>query len=411
MTTPIPEDFIYGMIVDYYESSNTVVNSMCYSGLQNTRCTAQYTDDDNYYQNNLYYYNHFDDTYGQTYCLQCCGNGAYRHQDIWDLQCSADAILGPVTNLYAKEIRFAKNSYIGDKEYVSCPIKRSACVYDGTQLLYCNNVASDTTYLVGITVTIDVQLMYSQFNSWKSVTGCSVESIESDVALATGDIFYEKYIMNFSPGPSSVEPFPAVLLSILSVFGIYMILYYCRREHCLVCGKKLVFCFDMCYLCRFYGADMPDPLLVKALREKAVQLQGTYPERFPGSRRIVKFIRAIYHTHIEHRLFGTRTIIVYPEDTNIESDGVVERIEIVKAPTSTTPSSKMNDEEVYVNPYLIKNDPYFLYAAIRHPNNPAQAPDWVINRELPEEGDMELNDYRENSMMHNKTITTGSNID
>lgn len=384
MAILIPEDFIYGSILDETSDDAVVLTSLCYPGLQLTKCVAKYDQDAT--GEDLYYYKNLDANYGKIFCLQCCGKGSYRKRDVWNLECPVDAVVGPPTNLYNQEIRFARLSTLDDLSYVSCPINRTS-------------LDTSITYLVGMTVTLEVRMMVENFNAWKSVVGCSVQPYESTTALETNDLFNEEYIMNFAPAANNMEPFSGVLLSLLSIIGVYLILYYFRREHCIICGKKLVFCFDRCYLCRFYGADPPDPLLLQALREKTRALQGQYPERFPGSRKLVRYFRNNYH-HYMDKYYYKVSATIYPTNSQDSTafdqqlDQVGQDVALGGGKDTLQIDNNRNydgdGEPKYVNPYLVKNDPYFLYKAVRHPHPPVPPPEWVVNRTLPDLEEQEL---------------------
>ena len=54
---------------------------------------------------------------------------------------------------------------------------------------------------------------------------------------------------------------------------VYASLYYCRRKKCVYCLKKLIFSKELCYVCKFVGAEPPDPILMRALEEKSEHMQ------------------------------------------------------------------------------------------------------------------------------------------
>lgn len=332
----------------------------CYSGFQYTHCKANYPDDDGVMQNIAYFY--LDFTWGRPYCLQCCGGNPV---DVWDLDCEFDST---PSNLYGAEIRFWRNLFPGDKERVVCPVKRSACIYNETSgaVLECD-VRSDATYLVGITVTIDIIVQHGNFETWNTITACNVESHESNVSLIDGDYFKEIYIMNHIRGPYMFQPFHAVLLSLLSILSIFFFLYYCRSAHCVVCNKKLIFFVQRCYLCRFYGAQLPDPQLMKALEEKSKPMRGSVPDNFPGIGCCFECMSAV-------------ATVVTCGYCCCCIKCLRKRYQILPSDKdSITSTVDMGDEKP--NPHLIKQHPYFLHKAIDHPN-PPEPPQWVKDRRL-----------------------------
>jgi hypothetical protein len=229
------------------------------------------------------------------YNVQCCGRN--RYVDVWRLGCPMDPVAKVRSNYYGMEFRMARKRTMSDKSYVICPIKRSACKYnDATgETISCGIVEKqyDKTYLVGYNLTIWVEEYSSNFFYWRGVSKCEVESIERLTPLRVNERFNETIYMihqpKFQPDASSAFFFLLTLLVLA-----YPLLYYCRRQTCSVCTKKLIFFFDRCYMCRFVGAYPTDPTLIKALEEKSEHIQGEYPDRLPSSRRIIRCLQGNY---------------------------------------------------------------------------------------------------------------------
>jgi hypothetical protein len=374
--------------------------SACYLGFGFTRCRAEQPDDDAVFRNELPYYRNFDQVWGLNYCLQCCAENA--KTDIWDLKCEYDADTGPQINLYGYELRFARNAYIGDTGVTNCVIPRTACTYDDlTGMVEECDTVNDKTYLVGIEATLHVEIRSEDFFSYRSVTKCSVVSIERNHSLETGEHFIEKYIIHHETGPHEWSAFDGSLLSLLCIAFIYVILYYCRRQHCIICAKKLVFFKDRCYLCRFYGAHPPDPLLLKAMEEKGEYLQGEMPERFPGSKRMVKICVGCWNSlkcccnccskfWYYFTCCGCYCIrCCCMKKKKVHGESGVDSVSngntnstVSSNPTALDGKGKAPKKEK-VNPYIIKVHPYFVYKVLDHPN-PPEAPEWV-KRRVPEE--------------------------
>lgn len=176
----------------------------------------------------------------------------------------------------------ARKQNDADTELVRCAIKRTACAYNEQGLtVNCDNRATDTTFLHGYTVTIRVLRYDKNFAFWRGVSKCEVESVESDVPLAAGDIFYEKIIMMHEPIDTfSADDYGKIAIITLTLFVImYAALYFFRRKHCEYCQQKLVFSRRLCYKCVLVGAQPPDPVLLKALEERGENMQGTLPKR------------------------------------------------------------------------------------------------------------------------------------
>ena len=385
----------------------------CFLGLFFSTCrmVEQY-DDDYLMMNALPYYRNFNDFFGEPYCLQCCGGGT--NVDYWNLRCETSEG-GPVTDMYGYEVRFARNRYPGDTELIWCPIKRSICVYnETTNTESCDErlVRDDETYLHGITIELNVLIHYYAQSSWREVTYCNVTADERNYSLPLGSEFEENYIMHHDIADYRYDPLGIFLIFLVGVIFIYAALYYCRRQRCYVCEKKLVFFKDRCYLCRFYGAHMPDPVLLKSLEEKAAHLQGEYPQRFWCSKRIVKFCRGLSSTiekfskcmtylcccqcccccckargdkckgaccrNVCCCLFWCESAEeVHPDDAAEIEKGIEEGDDCSQ---STVSRAKK------INPYLMKKHPYVIQKAIGHPK-PVQPPKWIEHRNLYEEND------------------------
>lgn len=380
------------------------IYSKCFWGFGFLSCQALNLNWD--YQNDLSYYQNFNQLYGLNYCLECCGSA--RTTDIWQLGCAVDKYTRTSTNIYGYDFIFAANDYAGSNNIIRCPLKRKACVYNSTtgDLKYCS--IPDNKHLHGYTLTLDVILNHNGLSFWNTIKKCSAVTIESNDTLQIGDKFYETIIMNYGRNPQSYDSFQYSLLSLLAIGLVLLLLGYLRRAYCVVCNKKLVVCFQRCYICRFYGAEPPDPLLLKALEEKALALKGIYPERVPGE----TFIRSRF---ISPRLYentgvlpAARIIPISPaapsasptievlEEHNPEPENELspasrggEEIDqrkkekkqkktAAKATASSVPIIKTKHEkeiEILVknrpkNRYTLDVHPHVLFSAVHHPRPP-----------------------------------------
>jgi hypothetical protein len=275
---------LYGRIVDSVEILDAISKkksySTCFAGFGYTNCEAKQSDDDTVLENTLYYYKNFDLTRGTNYCLQCCND--IPGPDIWELQCLQYTDVGPKKQVYGYELRMARRLTLTDTEVIRCPIYRTACTYNESDPLQVITCAADDTSLWGFSVELWVTIRSKNFESWRSIEKCVVTADERSEALPNMELFSETYIIYHSRHPQSLSAFDGTLYSLISILAIYLLLYFFRRERCIICEKKLVFCCQRCYLCRFYGAHPPDPLLLKTMTEKSEYLQGEFPERFPG---------------------------------------------------------------------------------------------------------------------------------
>lgn len=277
--------FIYGVVQDYKTvvtpRRRSEVYSKCFAGLSFTTCLPNVPDDDIVRNYDLQYYQDLASIQGQFYCLQCCGDPP-DYTDTWDLSCPLTEATAVTSNLYGGELWLARKRDDTDTELVQCSIKRTACEYkENGMTLNCDNRPTDTTYLHGYTVTITVQQYDKNFEFWRGVSKCSVESIESEFPLAEGDIFHEKIILVHVPIDTfSSDDFGkmAVITACLLIV-VYGTLYFFRRKRCEYCQKKLVFSPRLCYICVLVGAEPPDPVLLKALEERGEHMQGKPPER------------------------------------------------------------------------------------------------------------------------------------
>jgi hypothetical protein len=395
------------------ESAITLSYLQCFLGLYFSTCRMVDQYEDNYLMMNaLPYYRNFNDFYGNPYCLQCCGGAT--DVDYWNLRC-ATSEGGPVTDMYGYEVRFARNKFPGDTELIWCPIKRSICEYNSTTNTdVCDErlVRDDQTWLHGITIELKVKINYYAQSSWREVTYCNVTTDERNYTLPLGSDFEENYIMHHEIAHYRYDAVSLFLLSFVGFALLYVVLYYCRRQRCYVCTKKLVFFKDRCYLCRFYGAHMPDPVLIKAMEEKANHEQGEFPQRFWCSKRIVKFCRGLggcmdKASQCMTYLFCCQCCCccckakgnsckesccsnfccclfwcesaeeIHPDDAE----------EMEKAAGHDDEHSRSTVSRAKkINPYLIKKHPYIIQTAIGHPT-PVEPPKWIKHRNLDEEFD------------------------
>lgn len=261
------------------------IYSSCYGGLNLLHCVPQLPDDDIVTSYDRPYYlalSTLTSTIGGLqYCLECCGNPP-DYVDTWDLYCEMNAGTIITTNVYGYEVRMARNRDSTDTEIIKCPIRRSACSYTDTgETIECDRV-NDKTFLLGYTVTFTVEQYDANFDLWRGVSSCEVESFEETTSLKQGDNFHEKIIMKHVPiNTLSATDFGKIAIISISCFlGIYLFLYFCRKKRCEYCYMKLVFSPRLCYKCVIVGAQRPDPVLLAALEEKTRNIQGDIPENF-----------------------------------------------------------------------------------------------------------------------------------
>ena len=294
---------VYG-IIERYSIANTprdsnVITATCFGGVGMFNCVAGSSSLIDPFSYNLGYYDNINTLLGQNYCLQCCGSNPDM-MDLWDMYCPVDATweskLSSIQYIGA-EFRMARMRTMVDTEHVKCPLKSTLCTYDDNgNTLSCNLTpnAPNTTYIIGYELTLNVAEYSENFQYWRGVTSCSAISKTRSTPLRQGETFHEKIIMLRTP--IDLQPYgfsyDLIYLSFLT-FLIVIFLYFCRRANCVVCQSKLIIFFDRCFICRLFGAHLPDPLIMEALEEKGriIQAEAYRPERFPGSTIVLAFAR------------------------------------------------------------------------------------------------------------------------
>lgn len=296
----LPTAQVNGMMFDYKETIGNAqknqINKKCFQGLGLTTCLPhdKATDERTLAAQMVYYKEQIYEDLGKSYCLQCCGR-ATDFIDHWNLDCEVDVKTALLTNLYGYEFRFARRQTLLDTSIVSCPLKRTACEYSDGETINCNGRATDTTFLVGYYLKVWVETHSVEGTTWQGVYKCEAESYESDTALKIRDNFKEIIDIIHPPKPQPWDSIRVAVFLVGTYFFLYCTLYFCRRRHCSWCTKKLVFSKEICWLCKLYGVEPPDPFILQALEEKALQVQGGLPpERFPGSRAFVDYVKKMY---------------------------------------------------------------------------------------------------------------------
>ncbi len=144
-------------------------------------------------------------------------------------------------------------------------------MYKGKETVACEKVMDTLgTYLIGYSVTIEVAQFDAYFKYWRGAKSCSIETMERNRSLTLSEKFQENFVLVHYPSNEiNVIGFDKIAIVLVFLFAItYATLYFCRRKHCVYCTKKLVFSKELCYMCKFYGVQPPDPVLLKALEEK-----------------------------------------------------------------------------------------------------------------------------------------------
>lgn len=387
---------IYGKFNSYLNPIDTkelsFITTKCFQGLMFSTCRPTNVPDDYFGQSVLLpYYVKFASLYGTMYCVQCCGTEP-DHIDHWNLECQMDIQTVSASNAYGNELRLAaRQQPTGDKNIITCPLKRSACAYDGKKTLNCDGQATDTTYLVGYTLTITVQQLDVDFGYWRGVTDCDIVTEESNTMLQPGDNFRETIIMVHIPNiTNSRADFGKTVVTIIAFFFfIYVTLYYFRRNKCVYCQGKLVFSKELCVRCTFVGAKPPDPFLLQALEEKGEHIQGEHPERFPGSRVFVQKLLKL-RKQVEDCL-GVNASRVGPEtpemengdEENAASGSSARKFKYPKwlkwfKKWRTKRLKRLQEEQI--NPNILTFPKHIIFGAIGHHDPPAPSDECIEAR-------------------------------
>jgi hypothetical protein len=251
------------------------INAKCFSGINAlTTCKNTNTQTSEAFNEDLPYYYNFNANSNAPWCLQCCGNSPSR-SDKWSFSCVLDSVTAKLTNVYGYEFRFAKRaaSPTDVTEIVRCPLKRAGCEYstNGTLLSCRGNVG---TYLQGYELIVKIKEYNVNFQYWRGVDSCSIRTFESNVSLAHNGIFTETIIMDYSSPSTELDNPQLAFLGLIVIVLASVILYFGRKQTCIVCQKKLIVCCQRCMVCRILGADT-DPDLIRKLALKGAILQGT----------------------------------------------------------------------------------------------------------------------------------------
>ena len=240
------------------------IATKCFAGLRLKTCKSVIPTDDRIYGYDSQYYEITLAKTPQMYCLQCCNLNPKRI-DNWDINCAIDAFTAASSNLYGYEFRLGTQQTFGGPSFVSCPLQRSACSYssDGA-LIGCST--NDDKHLHGYILDLNIIRYTSNFMSWRGISSCQATTIESNVSLTIGDIFTESIRMNWSEAPFQIfQPLNLIFFSLFGIVVIYITLFFGRKKRCPICQKKVTIFINRCSVCVFLGAEVPDPLLLRAL--------------------------------------------------------------------------------------------------------------------------------------------------
>lgn len=263
---------VYGVFGSnqYVTITNSMRNSAygtCFRGIGLTSCRPNLVDDDIALSYERDSYKDLASLYGNFYCVDCCGDPP-DYIDTWDLSCDNTVrTQGIIQNFNNMELRMARKKTLTDNELTICQFNRTN---------------PDTTFLHGYTVTLTVEQYDAQFSFWRGVSKCVIDVDQRNESLPAGATFRETIILKHVP-IDTFSPTDPVKMSIIiggGVIGLYIVLYFLRRKRCEYCQGKLVISPRLCYKCVLVGAQPPDPVLLKALEDRGIAMQGKPPERF-----------------------------------------------------------------------------------------------------------------------------------
>jgi len=362
---------MFDHLIDISKAQVTQIYKKCFQGMGLLTCLPHDHPTDDYTLNHemTYYKEQIITDLGKPYCVQCCGSFP-SNIDHWNLDCRADATTTGLTNLYGYEFKFARRNTVLDTQLISCPLRRTACQYaDNGDTLSCTGRATDKTYLHGYYLKIWVATISIEGNTWQSVYKCEAESYEENTALQIGDTFKEIFEIIHPPIEQPWDIIRVFVYLFCAYLFIYCTLYFCRRKHCAWCTKKLVFSKDLCWLCKLYGVEPPDPFILQALEEKALHVQGLPPERFPGSRVFVESCRKFYAKlpnipNIPYIYKREEPIKPFEPESVVEVDAYVDMISSSnKGSSSNSSSSKSKKKQ---RQHQIKYPLEAIYAGVGH---------------------------------------------
>jgi len=304
MSIPVEPDMsVFGKLsrfstqVTFRERSEIL--GTCFGGLGMFNCVSEEQGyDPNSY--NTPYYNYINELKGQVYCTQCCGSDPDLI-DEWNMWCPVSAewetALQSVVYIGA-EFRFARKETLGDLEYVSCPLKSNACTYDPDtdETLECDVNYADIEYVIGYELDLRVQQHQENWKYWRGVSSCTATAISRSTPLAEGEWFQEKMFINRKYNFQDMDLYKALIIIVLIGFIWLWGCYFCRRDTCLVCQNRLILFFNRCWICRLFGAHVPDPILLAALATKGerIQMESERPERCPGAKCCTGCVRCLW---------------------------------------------------------------------------------------------------------------------
>ena len=158
-----------------------------------------------------------------------------------------------------------------------------------------------TYFLKGYDLTIYVEEKSSNtYGFWKSVVGCHAETTEVDQLYVDGDISQEtpdqsKYFQRIKLRQRYSASYdftyhdqglPFIIIGVgVFLFLVSRIVQCVRDEPCPTCGTRLILAGlselapypldkQQCALCRFYGAEMPDPVLLARMKARSKFVHG-----------------------------------------------------------------------------------------------------------------------------------------
>lgn len=170
-------------------------------------------------------------------------------------------------------VGFLKKSTKSDTSYTTCPLLRSDCNYDSSgKVIPPCNFQNSGKFIGSYTLNIELYEKTDGFSYWKNVESCkfnNVLELSSVPSQINETIWMENYDKAWHPASWQLSFLSLIFMAVLTVM-----VRHCRNDYCQVCDNHLIYFKDLCVVCRLYGCEKPDPVLLQRLKERNEALRG-----------------------------------------------------------------------------------------------------------------------------------------